>query len=114
MSKLAHSNEKTMDEIEVKYRDAPDEPRTAYAFEPSPRSRKQHMADIRRECFKHKLAHLNDDAEKAVDFVRDLMRAEEDVTSEINQLDLMATELLLVIGVLRLQIERESNNGQSV
>jgi hypothetical protein len=78
---------------------------------PSPRSRKQHMADIRRQCFKHKLDHLNDDSEAAVDFVRDLMRADEAVTLELKQLETAANELLLVIGVLRLQIERESNNG---
>jgi hypothetical protein len=108
MSKLAHSNEKTMDEIEVKYRDAPDEPRTAYAFEPSPRSRKQHMADIRQtECFRY-IGHLHDDSEKAIDYVRDMMRAGDDVTSELNQLETAACELMLVVGVLRLQIERES------
>jgi hypothetical protein len=84
---------------------------TAYAFEPSPRSRKEHMADIRRECFGHKLKHLKDDSEKAVDFVRDLMRADEAVTSELNQLETAACELMLVVGVLRLQIERERNNG---
>jgi hypothetical protein len=81
-------------------------------FDPPPtRSRRQHMADIRRECFGHKLKHLRDDSEKAVDFVRDLMRADEAVTSELNQLETAACELLLVIGVLRLQIEREGTDG---
>jgi hypothetical protein len=81
-------------------------------FDPPPtRSRRQHMADIRRECFEHKIKHLIDDSEKAVDFVRDLMRSGEDVTSELNRLEIAACELKLVVGVLQLQIERESNNG---
>jgi hypothetical protein len=81
-------------------------------FDPPPtRSRKQHMADIRRECFKHKLSHLNDDAEKAIDFVRDLRRGGEDVTAELSELEGVAYALLLVIGAQRLEIERESNNG---
>jgi len=70
--------------------------------------RRQQMADIRRECFGHKLKHLRDDSEKAVDFINDLMRSGEDVTSELCCLETAACELMLVVGVLRLQIERES------
>ena len=71
-----------------------------------PRSRRQHMADIRRECFRHKLKHLDDDCENAVDFCRELMQSGEDVSEELEQLETAARGLLLVAGLLKRETEK--------
>ena len=74
-----------------------------------PRSRTQHMEDIRRECFRHKIKHLSDDAECAADFCRDLMQSGADVTEELNELQIAANGLMLVAALLNR--EAEKSNG---
>jgi hypothetical protein len=78
--------------------------KTAYAFEPSARSRAQHVADIRRQCFQHKMKHINDDCGQARDMIRDLIRSGEDVSAEVSELANAAKAFMLLVKIL----EREA------
>ena len=68
----------------------------------APRSIKQHVEDIRRECLKSKLKHLADDCEVAQDYCRDLMRSGADVSEELSELETTARGLLFVVLLLKL------------
>lgn len=74
----------------------------AFLEEPAPvRSRQQHTEDVRRESFKHALKTLANDAERAVEYCRDLMRSGADVSDELDELETTARGLLLVALLLR-------------
>ena len=89
------------------YRERPTIPGT-FAFLPKldtqPRSRRQHMVDIRKECFGHKLKHLADDCVQARDMVRDLIKSGEDVSQEIAKLTSSAKALTLMVKLLEREI----------
>ena len=60
-----------------------------------------------REGLKRKLKYIANDTERAVDYVRVLMRSGVDVTDELKELETTANGLLLVAMLLK----RERNNG---
>ena len=72
--------------------------------------RRQHIEEIRRESFRHKLKHVANDSEQAVDYCRDLIRSGADVSEELDELICAANGLLLVAALLKREAG-VSNNG---
>src|SRR5690348_12930446 len=60
------------------------------------RTQQEHHQDILRSCLKHKLKHIANDTERAVDYCRGLIRAGGDATDELKELECAGNGLLLV------------------
>lgn len=69
--------------------------------------RKQHYAALYRDALKRQLKLVADHCEEAQDHCRQLIRANEDVSEELDELETTARALLLVALILK----RETVNG---
>lgn len=63
--------------------------------------RRSHWCGVVREAFANKAKHLQDDAEQATDYCRDLTRAGFDATEELKELEVFANGLLLCVLLLK-------------
>ena len=63
--------------------------------------RRQQIEDIRRESLKHKLKHIANDTEQAVDYCRDLIASGADVSDELKELEQTGYGLALVALMLK-------------
>lgn len=67
------------------------------------RDRRQHYRDVLREALRHKVEWMQDDAEQALDYAKNLMQANGDVTDELAAMEEAARSMLLMIGILRMK-----------
>jgi len=61
---------------------------------------------IRREGLRLKMKHMHNDAERALEYARDMHRAGNDIAEELKEFVAFANSLLLVVGLL----ERNGGN----
>lgn len=71
------------------------------------RSRREHYADIVHEGLRQKLKHLHDDAEQAIDYARDAIRAGRSVSEELKEMQALALSLQLVVEMLSREAKGE-------
>lgn len=76
--------------------------------DPPQRTRAQHTEDVRREGLRQKIKHMQNNAERAHEYLIDMTRAGSDVTEELQELDIFANGLLLIIALRRREILRRA------
>ena len=69
------------------------------------RKRRERTENERREWLRQKINHMHDDAEDAFKYARDLIRIKADVSNEFKDMEAYAASLLLVIAMLKREIE---------
>lgn len=74
---------------------------------PRERSRQEHYRDVIRESLRHKIKHLHDDAESAMEYATMLRRAGGDPEEELKEMEAFAASLRLVIAMFRTKPEQE-------
>lgn len=70
-------------------------------------ARRRHDGEVLREGFAQKAKHLQDDAERSLDYCRDMVRGRYDVTDELQELEAFANGLLLAVLLLKHQAKAE-------
>lgn len=69
-------------------------------------AQREHRQQILRECFANKAKWLQNDAEQATDYCRDLIRAGQDASAELEELEKFACGLTLAVALLKLAASR--------
>lgn len=64
-------------------------------------AQREHRQQILRECFANKAKWLQNDAEQALDYCRDLIRAGQDASEELQELETFACGMTLTVALLK-------------